>query len=134
MKCLKNRRGEGYIDVAVAVLVIAFVLIFIISVWSMMTVKQDMRAMCNELVEIASVTGRVGTEVYARYAELCTELGYTPTLTVETTYFDSTGKVQLGEIITITLTTEMTLPGFGDFELPFEVSVSESGLSRMYWK
>ena len=36
--------------------------------------------------------------------------------------------------VTVTLTTEMILPGFGGFELPFDVSVTKSGLSRMYWK
>lgn len=50
-------------------------------------------------------------------------------------YFDyATGKVQLGDVISVTLTTEMILPGFGGFELPFDVSVTQSGLSRMYWK
>ena len=43
-------------------------------------------------------------------------------------------KVQLGDVISVTLTTEMILPGFGGFELPFDVSVTQSGLSRMYWK
>ena len=39
-----------------------------------------------------------------------------------------------GDTITVKLTYETSLAGFGDFELPFEVSVSSSGLSRIYWK
>ncbi len=97
---LEGKRGEGYIDTAVA-----------------------------------TVTGRIGPEVEARFAELCAESGFTPTVQFSATYFDyATGKVQLGDVISVTLTTEMILPGFGGFELPFDVSVTQSGLSRMYWK
>ena len=135
LKTLKNKKAEGYIDVAVAVLVIAFVLILIISIWSMITLKQDMTYMARELVEAATVSGRIGPEVEARFAELCTESGFTPTVSFSATYFDPiTGKVQLGEVISVTLTTKMILPGFGGFELPFDVSVTQSGLSRVYWK
>ena len=35
IKALKNKKAEGYIDVAVAVLVIAFILVIVISIWSM---------------------------------------------------------------------------------------------------
>lgn len=135
LKTLKNKKAEGYIDVAVAVLVIAFVLILMISIWSMITLKQDMTYMARELVEAATVSGRIGPEVEARFAELCAESGFTPTVSFSATYFDPiTGKVQLGEVISVTLTTEMILPGFGGFELPFDVSVTQSGLSRVYWK
>lgn len=135
LKTLKNKKAEGYIDVAVAVLVIAFVLILMISIWSMVTLKQDMTYMARELVEAATVSGRIGPEVEARFAELCAESGFTPTVSFSATYFDPiTGKVQLGEVISVTLTTEMILPGFGGFELPFDVSVTQSGLSRVYWK
>lgn len=135
LKTLKNKKAEGYIDVAVAVLVIAFVLILMISIWSMITLKQDMTYMARELVEAATVSGRIGPEVEARFAELCAESGFTPMVSFSAMYFDPiTGKVQLGEVISVTLTTEMILPGFGGFELPFDVSVTQSGLSRVYWK
>ena len=135
IKALKNKKAEGYIDVAVAVLVIALVLVLIISIWSMVTLKQDMTYMCNELLEVATVTGQIGPEVEARFAELCAEAGFTPTVEISATYFDyAAGKVQLGDVISVTLTTEMILPGFGGFELPFDVSVTQSGLSRMDWK
>ena len=101
----------------------------------MVTLKQDMTYMAGELLEVATVTGRIGSEVEARFAELCAEAGFTPSVQFSATYFDyAAGKVQLGDVISVTLTTEMKLPGFGGFELPFEVSVTQSGLSRVYWK
>jgi hypothetical protein len=135
MRCLKNKRAEGYIDVAVTVLVIALVIALIFSIWSMVTLKQDMTYIAGELLEAATVSGRIGPEVEARFAELCAEAGFTPTVRYSATYFDATsGKIQLGDVITVTLTTEMVLPGFGGFELPFDVSVTKSGLSKIYWK
>ena len=122
-RIMKSTRGEGYIDLAVAVLVLVFVLVIAISLWSAITLKQDMRYMCEELIATATSTGKVGEEVEQRFAELCEETGITP------------GKqVQLGEIIACTLTHEITLQGFGTFTLPFSVTVTQSGLSRVYWK
>ena len=42
-RIMKSTRGEGYIDLAVAVLVLVFVLVIAISLWSAITLKQDMR-------------------------------------------------------------------------------------------
>lgn len=135
IKTLKNKKAEGYIDVAIAVLVTALALILAVSIWSMVTRKQDMNYMCSELLDVATVTGKVGDEVRVRYEELCIESGFRPDVDFSATYFDSaTGTVQLGDSITCTLSYEMTLPGFGDFSLPFRVSVTKSGLSRVYWK
>ena len=135
IKALKNRKAEGYIDVAIAVLVIVFLLVLALSVFKLVTLKQDMKYMCEELVKTATLNGKVGDEVDERFEELCAETGVRPRLTITATYFNATTKpVQLGDTITVKLTYETSLAGFGDFELPFEVSVSSSGLSRIYWK
>jgi hypothetical protein len=119
----------------VAVLVIALVLVMIMSIWQMVTLKQDMSYMCNELLEIATVTGKIGPEVEARYEELCGEIGLRPSVAFSANYFEvSSGKVQLGDVISCTLSTEMSFLGFGNAEFPFDVSVTQSGLSRIYWK
>ncbi len=135
IKALKNRKAEGYIDVAIAVLVIVFLLVLALSVFKLVTLKQDMKYMCEELVKTATLNGKVGDEVEERFEELCVETGVRPRLTITATYFNATTKtVQLGDTITVKLTYETSFAGFGDFELPFEVSVSSSGLSRIYWK
>ena len=45
IKALKNRKAEGYIDVAIAVLVIVFLLVLALSVFKLVTLKQDMKYM-----------------------------------------------------------------------------------------
>lgn len=134
-RTILDRRGLGYIDVVISVLVLVFLLVLAMSVWSMVTLKQDVRYICNELLATATATGKIGDEVTARYNELCEESGITPTVEFSATYFDaSSKKVQYGKIIQCTVTCQMTLPGFSDFRLPIRVTVTESGLSRHYWK
>ena len=135
MKHLKQKRAEGYVDVAVTVLVISFLLILMISVFGAVSQKQDLKYMCSELVEMATVTGKVGDEVQARYEALCAEKGISPEVVFETVYFDETdGKVQLGEIISCTLTMETGLMGFGGEWFAIPMTTTESGLSQVYWK
>ena len=135
MKQLKQKRAEGYVDVAVTVLVICFLLILTVRVFGAVSQKQNLRYMCSELVEMATTTGKVGDEVWARYDALCEETGLQPMVSFSTVYFDADEeKVQLGEVISCTLTAESGLPGFGDRYFTFSMTATESGLSQVYWK
>lgn len=134
-KMIQSKKGESYIDVAVAVVVVAFILVFAVSIFQMVTLKQDLNYMADELIKTATVSGRIGEEVEQRYAELCTETGLTPEVSFSALFFDAASrKVQLGNSITVTLTTGLTLPGFGGYMFPINATVTESGLSRIYWK
>ena len=130
---LKSKKAEGYIDVAVAVLVIVFLLTLIVNAWSVLKVKQDLNYMCEEIIEAATMSGRIDEEVVKRFDELCAELGFIPQKDFEADFYEG-AKVQFGDVITCTLTHEVTLPGFGGFSLPLGLSVTKSGLSRVYWK
>ena len=135
MKKALNKRAEGYVDVAVAVLVISFLLILLVSVFGVMHQKQTLNQMCEQIVEIASINGCVDDEVMERYEQLCEQTGLTPAMTFEATYFDEdTGKVQLGDIISCTLTMETSLIGFGGELFPIDMTVTASGVSQVYWR
>ena len=130
-----NKKGEGYVDVAVAVLVISFLLILLVSVFGLMYQKQTLNQMCEQIVEIASINGCVDDEVMERYEQLCEQTGLTPTVTFEATYFDEdTGKVQLGDVISCTLTMDSSLIGFGGELFPINMTVTASGVSQVYWR
>ena len=135
MRKALNKRAEGYVDVAVAVLVISFLLILLVSVFGMIHQKQTLNQMAEQIVEIASINGCVDNEVMERYEQLCEQTGLTPTMTFEATYFDEdTGKVQLGEIISCTLTMDTSLIGFGGELFPINMTVTASGVSQVYWR
>ena len=131
----KSKRGEGYVDVAVAVLVISFLLILLVSVFGLMHQKQTLNQMAEQLAETAAINGCVDDEVMERYEQLCEQTGLTPTVTFEAIYFDEdTGKVQLGEIISCTLTMENSLIGFSGELFPINMTVIASGVSQVYWR
>ena len=135
MRKALNKRAEGYVDVAVAVLVISFLLILLVSVFGVIHQKQTLNQMAEQIVEIASINGCVDDEVMERYEQLCEQTGLTPTMTFEATYFDEdTGKVQLGDIITCTLTMDTSLIGFGGDLFPIDMTVTASGVSQVYWR
>ena len=135
MRKALNKRAEGYVDVAVAVLVISFLLILLVSVFGVIHQKQTLNQMAEQIVEIASINGCVDDEVMERYEQLCEQTGLTPTMTFEATYFDEdTGKVQLGDIISCTLTMETSLIGFGGELFPIDMTVTASGVSQVYWR
>ena len=69
MKELRTKRAEGYVDVAVAVLVVSFLLVLLVSVFGLVSKKQDLRYMASELIDAATVSGSVGQEVQKRYAQ-----------------------------------------------------------------
>ena len=135
IRAIKNKKAESYIDIVIMILVFAFILVFTMSAVKMAAVRQDLKYMCGELVECASVNGCVGNEVQKRYEELCEEIGFRPDMSFSAEYFDvSSGKVQLGDTITCTLTYEASLTGFGGELFPLNVTVRVSGLSSIYWK
>lgn len=135
MRKALNKRAEGYVDVAVAVLVISFLLILLVSVFGVIHQKQTLNQMAEQIVEIASINGCVDDEVMERYEQLCEQTGLTPTVTFDATYFDEdTGKVQLGDIISCTLTMETSLIGFGGELFPIDMTVTASGVSQVYWR
>ena len=42
MKLLKNKKGEGYIDVAITIMIVAFVLVFVVNVVSLVALNQNL--------------------------------------------------------------------------------------------
>ena len=50
-------------------------------------------------------------------------------------YYDAaTGKVQLGDVISVSLETETSILGFGGVLFPVKLTATASGLSEVYWK
>lgn len=136
MKRLLNHRAEGYIDTVVCVMAAMMVIVLALNVFSFLTLKQDMEYFAKEIIDTATIYGRTSTEVTARYNELCTELGFRPTMDFSGTqyYNSSTGKVQLGDTIMIRITYRTYIKGMGAFRIPVTLVARHSGLSQKYWK
>lgn len=130
LKILKSKRGEGYIDVAVLVLCAMLVIAIAVRVFPAYIAKQQVDTFAVELVREAELAGRVGTETARREQVLREKTGLTPTVT-----WSKTGKIQLNEEVTVTVTYQIDIglfAGFGSF--PITLRADAAGKSEVYWK
>ena len=135
MKNICNKKGEGYIDIVVAVLVISFLLILLVGVFGLIHQKQTLKQMAEQVVEVAAINGCVDGKSMELFEDLCEQMGITPEITFEADYYDEDGgKVQLGDIISCTLTVDSSLVDFGGELFPIELTVTANGVSQVYWR
>ena len=130
LKILKSNKGEGYIDVAVLVLCVMLVIAFAVKVFPVYILKQQIDTFATELVREAEIAGRIGAETTTREMLLRDKMGITPTIK-----WSKTGRIQLNEEITVTVTFETNLglfAGFGSF--PITLRADAAGKSEVYWK
>lgn len=127
---LKERQGEGYIDVVVLVLCAMFVLALAMRVLPVFIQKQQLDYYASELVREAEVTGRVGEETSRRAAVLTEKTGLTPDIT-----WSTQGQIQLNSDVTVTLTMKTNIGLFGDLgSFPVTLRAQAAGKSEVYWK
>lgn len=129
-KILRNRRGEGYIDVAVMVFAVMLVVAFAVRVFPVFITKIQLDNFADELIREAEVSGRVGTETTARYERLAEKTGIRPAVT-----WSQTGNIQLNHEVTVNLSMDMDIGNFGGFvAVPIHLKSSATGKSEVYWK
>ena len=123
----KKRSGEGYIDTCVLILCAMLVIALAVKVLPVYVAKQQL---CTaELVREAEITGRVGSETTSRAQVLSERLEIDPDIR-----WSRTGRIQLNEEVTVTLTMDMDI-GFGGLgSFPIELTAQASGRSEVYWK
>ena len=130
LKLLRSQRGEGYIDVAVLVLCVMLVLAVAVSVMPVFITKNKLDTYASELCREAEIAGRVGTETTLRAQVLTEQTGLNPSIT-----WSKTGRIQLNEEFTVTLTTQADIGLFGGFgSFPVTLKAEASGKSEVYYK
>jgi len=130
LKLLRTRRGEGYIDVAVLVLCVMMVIAVAVSVLPVFVTKNQLDTYAVELCRESEIAGRVGSETTLRAQVLTEKTGLSPDI-----LWSKTGRLQLNEEFTVTVTTQMDLGLFGGFgSFPVTLKSQASGKSEVYWK
>ncbi len=134
-KLLRSRKGEGYIDTCVGVIVFVMILVVAINVFSFITLKTELDEICDELIETATYTGEFGSEFWNRDSDLLDKYYYYGIETTAERYFNSSyQRVQLGDTMSVEINVRTYLKGLGVFKIPVTVTVSKSGISEKYWK
>nr|WP_270809977.1 DUF4320 family protein [Hungatella effluvii] len=127
---LKDKCGEGYIDVVVMVLCVFLVLALSMKLLPVFITKQQLDTFATELCREAEISGRVGTETSRRAAVLTERTGLSPNIE-----WSDNGRIHLNEEVTVRLTYRYDLGLFGSFgSFPVTLRAEASGKSEVYWK
>lgn len=130
IKILCQKRGEGYVDVAVIVLAVMLCIALVVKVAPIFVVKNQLDTFASELVREAEISGRVGSETTARANELKSQLRINPAIS-----WFPTGRLQIDTDVTVTCTMTVNIGLFGNFgSFPIELVAVASGKSEVYWK
>ena len=130
LKLLRSKRGEGYIDVAVLVLCVMLVIAVAVSVLPVFVTKNKLDTYASELCREAEIAGRVGGETTLRAQVLTEQTGLAPNIS-----WSQTGRLQLNQEFTVTVTTQADIGLFGGFgSFPVTLKSEASGKSEVYWK
>ena len=63
-KVLSSRKGEGYIDMCVGVVVFVMILVIAINIFSFITLKVEMDQIAEDLIESATYSGEFDTDFW----------------------------------------------------------------------
>lgn len=132
-KLLKLKKGEGYIDVAVTIMLVAFVLVFAVNMVSLVALNQNIKTVADQLVDYAAQQGTTNISSYASELRDKTGIDFSYSFS-DSELFDGTGKVQLGDKIICNVTYSIGFMGFGEATHAVNINASSSGISRVYWK
>ena len=129
-----DKKGEGYIDVIVILLIVITLLALILKVVPVFTAKNNLDNFATEIIREAEIVGQVGSEVEKKIKELNQISKMTPTIVWNCEYISGTKKVQLGDEMEVTLTMKVNI-GFFEFgSFPIELQSKARGKSETYWK
>ena len=132
MKKIFNKKGETYIDVAITVMIVAFVIVFSVNMVSLVALNQNMKTMADQSADYATVQGT--TDVGSFINDLRDKTGIDFSYSFLGTDYHTGQKVQLGDVIEVRLTYRVSILGFGESVFPVTINASASGISQVYWK
>ena len=132
-KLLRSKKAEGYIDVAITITLVAFVLVFAVNMVSLVALNQNVKTVADQLVDYAAQQGTTSISSYAQDLREKTGLDFSYSF-ADSVLLDETGKVQLGDKIVCTVIYTVGFMGFGEATHAVTIHASSSGISRVYWK
>lgn len=133
-KILTSKRGDGYIDMCVAVVVFVMILIIALNIFEFITRKVEMDQIADDLIEAATYSGEFGDDFWEADSVMMDDYYYYDLDWGADKYFNSTyERVQLGDRMWVVVSYDTYIKGLG-IKIPITLTVKKSGLSERYWK
>ena len=134
-KLWKSRRGEGYVDMCVGVVVFVMILVIAINIFSFITLRIEMDKISDELIEAATYSGCFGDYFWERDGDLIDDYFFYDIDCGADRYYNTRyERVQLGNKMWVKVSYDTYIKGLGVFKIPVTLTVKRSGLSQKYWK
>ena len=136
---IRDRTGEGYVDVAIAIIIIFAVVAGIFSLFPVYTTYQTLNATVRQIAHVVEVCGQADDSTIA----LAT--GREGFIEPDNITFDvvwhnaSSKKIQLKTPFTVTISKQVLIPILrpitgNPIGIRINVHASASGISEVYWK
>ena len=135
---VRDKTGEGYVDVAIVILIVFALMASLLAVFPILSAQQSLNSTVRQIVRTVEITGNAGTEVDALLTQLTSAMP--DNLTWQTAWKDAAIKtIQLKTPFTVTATKVVPLvvlrPSFGNpLVIEVEITATASGISEVYFK
>lgn len=135
-KIIRSERGDvSYISTFVYILVAMIMVAFILNVFHIISVKQEMDHISDQLVKQIQLNGGTNADTGALFSYLAAPLSEVEGLTYQVTSSGSTNRIQIGTPFYVTVTGRCYLGGFWKLNLvPNDIKANGAGVSEHYWK
>lgn len=135
-KVIRSERGDvSYISTFVYILVAMIMVAFILNVFHIISVKQEMDYISDQLVKQIQLNGGTNADTGALFSYLAAPLSEVEGLTYQLTSSGSTNRIQIGTPFYVTVTGRCYLGGFWKLNLvPIDIKANGAGVSEHYWK
>lgn len=135
-KVRKDRSGAAYIEMVIGVLVFSLAIAFIVKVVPALILKNQLNQFTNSVSRILSVEGSYNNAVEEIVEELRqkSEIGTVVISLNGTNFISGTQKIQLNDIISVTVTTQYDIGFFTFGSFPIQLKSKAQTRSEVYWK
>lgn len=135
-RLLLSERGESsYISSFVYILVVVILIAFIINVFHIISIKQEMDHMADQIVKQVQLNGGSNADTTALFNYLAAEMNDVDGLSYQIDCSGSSSRIQIGTPFYVTITGRCYLGGFWHFNLiPINMKAQGAGVSEHYWK
>ena len=135
-RILLSEDGDAsYISTFVYILVVVILVAFIINVFHIISVKQEMDHMADQLVKQIQLNGGTSGDTDSLFQFLAAQMSDVEGLTYQVTSSGNTSRIQIGTPFYVTVTGRCHLGGFWKFNLvPINIRAQGAGVSEHYWK
>ena len=132
---LSERGDSSYTSSFIYILVAVILIAFIINVFHIISSKQEIDHIADQLVKQIQLNGGVSGETDALFSFLSSEISEVEGLSYQVSSSGNTGRIQIGTPFYVTVTGRCYLGGFWKFNLvPINIRSQGAGISEHYWK